>query len=183
MNARNHGAFLVEIITYFIIFMMNQFIKRVVLLVVLLMATMGVICAQGSSMVETKVNELVKKYENVKGVECMSVGKGLGLNMIKMMFNKQFGKEFMKGVTSISIIDYSDAPQSTCMALLKELDAFVSLLQEYKIGKDKELSKNDYLRSFAKIIDSSTISDFVVAVENKESKVIMYMAGKIKVEK
>ena len=147
------------------------------------MTTIEVGHAQESSKVEIKVNELVKKYENVKGVDCMSVTKGLGLSMVKMMFNKQFGKEFMKGVTSISIIDYSDAPQSTCMALRKELDAFVSLLQEYKIGKDKELSKNDYLRSFAKIIDSSTISDFVVAVENKESKVIMYMAGKIKVEK
>jgi hypothetical protein len=39
------------------------------------------------------------------------------------------------------------------------------------------------MRSFASVIDENTLSDFIVAVENKDSKVIMYMAGKIKVEK
>lgn len=42
---------------------------------------------------------------------------------------------------------------------------------------------NDFLRSFAKTNNQSTISNFIVAVENKDSKIIMYMAGKIKVEK
>ena len=37
--------------------------------------------------------------------------------------------------------------------------------------------------SFASISKSDkTISDFVIAIEDKDSKVIMYMAGKIKVE-
>jgi hypothetical protein len=32
----------------------------------------------------------VKKYEDVKGIDCTTVKKGLGLNMVKMMFKKQF---------------------------------------------------------------------------------------------
>lgn len=146
------------------------------------MTTIEVGHAQESSKVEAKVNELVKKYENVKGVDCMTVGKGIGLSMIKMMFNKQFGKQFMKGVTGITIVDYSDASQQTCMALRKELDVFLPLLQEFKLGEQKESSENDYMRSFATTLDNNTISDFIVALETKDSKIIMYMSGKIKVK-
>ena len=42
---------------------------------------------------------------------------------------------------------------------------------------------NDYFRGFALVSDDDkTISDFIIAVEEKETKIIMYMAGKIKVE-
>lgn len=146
------------------------------------MTTIEVGHAQESSKVEAKVNELVKKYENVKGVDCMSVTKGLGLSMVKMMFNKQLGKQFMKGVTGITIIEYSDASQQTSMALRKELDEFLPLLQEFKLGEQKESSENDYMRSFATTLDNNTISDFIVALETKDSKIIMYMSGKIKVK-
>lgn len=161
---------------------MKHLIKKILILVVLCMTTIEVGHAQESSKVEAKVNELVKKYENVKGVDCMTVGKGIGLSMIKMMFNKQFGKQFMKGVTGITIVDYSDASQQTCMALRKELDVFLPLLQEFKLGEQKESSENDYMRSFATTLDNNTISDFIVALETKDSKIIMYMSGKIKVK-
>lgn len=146
------------------------------------MTTIEVGHTQESSKVEAKVNELVKKYENVKGVDCMSVTKGLGLSMVKMMFNKQLGKQFMKGVTGITIIEYSDASQQTSMALRKELDEFLPLLQEFELGEQKESSENDYMRSFATPLDNNTISDFIVALETKDSKIIMYMSGKIKVK-
>lgn len=162
---------------------MKLYIQKIALCIALALTTVVNVNAQSPSAIENKVNALVKKYENVKGVDCTTLNKGLGLNMVKMMFNKQFGKEFMKGVTSVTIIDYSDAPQQTCMALRKELDAFTSLLQEYNLGKEKEFANNDYIRSFASPIDDKTISDFIVAIENKDSKIIMYMAGKIKVEK
>ncbi len=81
----------------------------------------------------------------------------------------------MKGVTSITIINYSEASQETCLALRKELD-FAN------IDKEKEFADNDYIRSFASVSgDEKTISDFVIAVEEKDSKMIIYMAGKIKV--
>ena len=158
---------------------MKHLIKKILILVVLCMTTIEVGHAQESSKVEAKVNELVKKYENVKGVDCMTVGKGIGLSMIKMMFNKQFGKQFMKGVTRITIVDYSDASQQTSLDLRKELDAFIPLLDEIKLGKEKEFADNDYIRSFATLLEDNTISDFIIALENKDSKIIMYMGGKI----
>lgn len=161
---------------------MKPFIKNVIILVALSMLTMLTSYAQTSSKVETKMKQLVTKYEEVKGVDCMTVTNGFGLGLVKMMFNKQFGKEFMKGVTAITVIDYSDASQQTCQALRKELNAFTSLLEEVKFGEEKEFADFDLVRCFVMSSDDKTISDFIIAVENKDSKMIMYMAGKIKVK-
>lgn len=135
--------------------------------------------AQSSTRVENAMNEIVKKHESSKGVTCMNVVKGGGLEMVKMMFNKEFGKEFMKGVTSITLIEYSDASEETCRILHQDLDAFLPLLEEFDLSKEKQFDDNDYIRCFASASDSNTVSDFIVALENDESKVIMYMAGKI----
>lgn len=162
---------------------MKNSVKIIVLFMALSIISIGGAYAQEPSKIEIKVNELVKKYDDVKGVDCMTVKKGLELKMVKMMFKKQFGKEFMKGVTSITIIDYSDAPQQTCLSLRKEFDAFSSLLQEIKIGEEKDLADIDYIRSFATKKGDNTLSDFIVVSEDNKNKVLMYMAGKIKVEK
>lgn len=139
--------------------------------------------AQEASPVAKKVDEIVKKYDDTKGVDCITVVKGRGLELFKVMFNKEFGKDFMKGVTSITVIDYEDASQETCQALRKDLDVFVSLLEEFNVSKEKQFADNDYVRCFCKTTEgSTTLSDFVIAIENKDSKAILYMAGDIKVE-
>ena len=46
--------------------------------------------------VQSAIAEIVKKYETTDGVTCTTVSKGNGLNLVKMMFNQEFGKEFMK---------------------------------------------------------------------------------------
>ena len=138
--------------------------------------------AQQPANVESAVNVMVSKYDDIDGVSCMTVGKGSGLNMVKSMFNKQFGKSFMKGVTSITIIEYSDASEETCTALRNDMDIFLSLLKEFDISKEKQFSDNKFLRCFASEAESGTLTDFVIAIENDNSKMFMYMAGKIKVE-
>lgn len=160
---------------------MKNFMKRIVLLVVM-MAVVSVY-AQEPSRVERIFDEMSKKYENVEGVECLSVVKGGGLELMKLMLNKELGKSFMKGVTSITIIEYSEASQEVCMSLRKELDAFTSMLEEFNVGEEKSFADNDYIRSFALISESEeTISDFIIALENEDAKMIMYMAGEIKME-
>ena len=49
---------------------------------------------------------------------------------------------------------------------------------------EKTFSDNNYTRCFASISDeeSGTISDFVIAMEDDKSKLLVYMAGTIKVE-
>lgn len=156
--------------------------KRITLLIAFCITSIFAGYAQEATPVENLVKEIVKKYEDTKGVNSISVAKGSGLEMVKIMFNKKFGKEFMKGVTAITVIDYSDASQEVCQSLRKDVDGFLTLLQEFNVGKEKEFAGNDYIRSFASVSDDGTFSDFVVAVEDKESKTIIHMAGKIKVE-
>ena len=162
---------------------MKQLMKKMVLFAALCIMIMASGYAQEPSDVETKFNELIQKYDKVKGVECMTVVKGNGLGMLKMVLNKRFGKEFLKGVTRIAFINYSKSSQETCHALRNELDVFKSLMEEFDAGDKKEHAGNDYFRGFALVSDDDkTISDFIIAVEEKETKIIMYMAGKIKVE-
>ena len=161
---------------------MRYFVKKIVLLVALSVATIAVGYAQGSSEVELKIKELVKKYDSVKGVDCMTVVKGGGLEMVKLMFNKQFGKDFMRGVKSITIIGYSEASIDVCQALHKEMDIFQTCLKEFNLEQNKELSSHGYIRTFALPIDDRTISDFLIAMEDEGVKMIVYMAGEIRVE-
>ena len=151
-------------------------------LVVFLMTTFVNSFAQSSAGVEKTMNELVKKHEATSGVNCMTVVKGGGLEMLKMMLKKEFGKDFMKGVTSITIIDYSDATETVCKILHKDLDIFLSLLDEFDVSEEKQFADNDYIRCFASTSESNTISDFVIALENDRSKMVMYMAGKIVID-
>ena len=161
---------------------MKYFMKRIALLIVMIMMTFASACAQELSQVEKMFDEMVKKYENIEGVECVSVVKGGGLEMMKMLLNKELGKSFMKGVTSITVIDYSDASQETCSALHHDLDVFTSMLGEFNVSEEPSFSDNDYLRSFASVSDDGTVSDFIIAMENEDAKSIMYMAGEIKIE-
>lgn len=159
---------------------MNRFIIRTALVAALFFCAM-ISQAQETSGVETAVKEIVKKYDGKDKVNCMSIVKGGGLELVKMALNKEFGKAFMKGVTSITIIDYSDASEATCEALRKELEVFSSLLQEFNLNEEKQFSDNDYIKCFASE-NSGVLSDFVVALESDKSKTVMYMAGKIIVE-
>ncbi|MBQ5689378.1 MAG: DUF4252 domain-containing protein, partial [Bacteroidales bacterium] len=85
---------------------MKHLIKKITLIIALCAMTVMIGYAQSSSKVEEKFNEFVKKYENTEGVSSMSVVKGGGLELVKMIFSKELGKDFMKGVTSITVIDY-----------------------------------------------------------------------------
>ena len=162
---------------------MKYFMKKITLLVVMIVMSFMAAYAQEPSPVEKKVSELVKKYENIDGVDCLSVVKGRGLEMIKLMLSKEFGKSFMKGVTSITFIDYTAASPEICMSLRKDLDAFSLILEEFDVSEDETFANNDYIKSFASISESEeSISDLIIATENKDTKAIMYMAGKIKME-
>lgn len=160
----------------------ENMMKRMALIVALLVMSFVSGYAQEPSQVEKAVNEIVNKYDGTNGVECVTVTKGSGLGMLKKMFNKQFGKNFMRGVTSITIINYSEAPEEVCQALRKEFDAFISLLEEFNLGEEKSFSDNEYIRCFAASSAPRTLSDFIIALENKDAKALMYMAGEIKVE-
>ena len=138
--------------------------------------------AQKPSDARDTMDQIIKKYDGKQGITTIKVAKGSGLELVKLMFNHEFGKDFMKGVTSITIIDYSSASEDVCIALRKDLDIFVSILEEFDLSDEKDYAGNEYIRCFASTMDSDTISDFVFAMEEGSSKMLMYMAGRIIVE-
>ena len=153
-----------------------------ILLTALCLMTIAIGYAQEPTKAEVKMNELVKKYENVKGVDCTVVTKGRGIGIVKLMLNEQYDKDFMKGVHSITIIEYSEASDETLLALHKDLDSFKTLLEEFNLRENENYANDDYAKSFATLIDEKTISDFLIAIEDKETRMIMFMAGIIKLE-
>ena len=160
---------------------MNNFITRIVLAVVLFTTAVTSVYSQETTKVEDAVNKLVNKYDGKDEVNCVTVAKGSGLELVKMALNKELGKSFMKGVKSITIIDYTDASKETCEALRKDLDTFLVLLNEFNLNNEKQFADNDYIRCFA-TEESGVLSDFVIALENDKSKTVMHMAGKIIIE-
>ena len=145
----------------------------IALFVVSLIACFSVY-AQETSKVEIKVKQLVAKYEGVKGVDCNILTKGSDLGLVKLMIGKE-----MKGVTAITFFDYSKASPQTCQALRDDLNVIISMLQEFNMDNEKELAGFDYFRCFATQLTDNIASDIMIIMENKDSKILMYMAGKI----
>ena len=162
--------------------MKNNIILKQILFAVIMIVAMFTANAQSSAEVEKAVNEIIGRYDGKDNVTCLTVTKGSGLNLVKAMLNQEFGRSFMKGVRSITLIEYTDASQETCIALRKDMDVFMSMLQEFDITEEKDFSDNDFIRCFASVSEGDILSDFVIAMEDKETKVLMYMAGTIKVD-
>lgn len=155
--------------------------KRFILFIISLALSCNIFAYAQNEKVNETMMQIVKQYENTEGVESMVLKKGEGLNLIKLMLNKEFGRQFMKGVDAIVIIDYGKAPQEVIDAIHKSLDSFSSLLDEFPLGDETDLSENDYVRCFASINEKEdTLSDFVIAIEDQEDKMLMYMSGEIK---
>ena len=162
---------------------MKSLIKGLAMLTALVMLGVGTLHAAEPTTPSAVMSKIVEKYEDTDDVMCLAVGRGLTLEMLKMNLNKSLGKEFMKGVKGITIIEYSDASAQVCAALHKDLDVFTSLLEELD-PDDGKGSKNEYKRVLAnmKDVESGKISDFVIAIEDEESKIIMYMEGDIDIK-
>ena len=135
--------------------------------------------AQEQNKVEDGMKAIVEKYDSIEGFDCMTVVKGEGLELVKAAFNKQFGKKFMKGVTSMTIMTYTDASQEACVALQKDLTTVLSLMKEFDT-KGADTSKEFKSTKFYAIEeDEKVLSDCIFLFEGEDTKMLLYMAGKI----
>lgn len=155
---------------------------KIALLATLLLFVGKVGYAQEPTAAGKAIADMVAKYENTEGVDCMVVTKGNGLGMVKMALRAQLGKSFLKGVTSMTIIDYGKASEEVCESIRTDVNVFISLLEEIDLSKGGKSDEVGSLRCFAAVTDKRTLSDFVMLMENKEMKWMIYMEGEIKVE-
>ena len=135
--------------------------------------------AQAPSAVAKAMSELEKKYEDTDGVMCVTLTKGSGLGMMKMMLNQELGKSFMRGVTSITFVEYSEASVQVRKALKEDIGVITAQLEEFDRGEKKESAQGYANMSNA---DSGKISDFIIIIEDDETNMVMYMAGDIVVK-
>ena len=131
--------------------------------------------AEQPTNIEESVKNIAKEFEKTKGVDCMILEKGLRFGLVKEAFKAKFGKEFMKDVTSIVIIDYSKASSEVAETFRKRIDTFSTALQELKSGKEV-VEEGKYEKCYAKV-NGTNLSDMMIIVEDKESRFYLYMGG------
>ena len=162
---------------------MKHFIKSLVLLVAMTLFTGVGLHAQEPVSVDGAMNKLVKKYDDTKGVDCIVLTKGLSLSLVKSAMEDQLGKDSMKGVRSMTIIDYSSASAQVCQELYKDLEAVASLLEEFDMSED-ERSKKGTKRCFAGAVNpkNGKVSNLLIITDDGRDKMVIYMAGNIAVK-
>lgn len=128
------------------------------------------------------VMSFLAKYKDVKGFSANTFVKGEGLGIVKAQMGREMGKTFMKGVTIISMVDYSEAAKEVCDSIHADYGKYFSKFLDVEIP---DSSKKDisYSRTFLMLEeDKSAITDFITIFEDKEAKVFLYMGGIIKSE-
>lgn len=162
---------------------MKHFIKSLVLLVAMTLFTGVGLHAQEPVSVDGAMHKLVKKYEDTKGVDCIVLTKGLRLSLVKLAMEDQLGEDSMKGVRSMTIIDYGSASAKVCQALRKDLEAVTSLLEELEMSED-EKSQKGTKRCFVGAVNpkNGKVSNLLVVIEDDSDKMVVYMAGSLVVK-
>ncbi len=125
--------------------------------------------------IEDSVKKIAKEFDKAEGVDCMILEKGLRLGLVKEAFKAKFGNEFMKDVTSMVIIDYSNASSEVAETFRKRIDSFSNVLQDLKSGKEV-VEEGKYEKCYAKT-EGLKMYDMMILIEDKESRIYLYMGG------
>lgn len=152
--------------------------KRGIMLLVMMLTLWLGAAAQPTSTGRELMTSMVEKYGEDKGVNGMVCTKGNGLEMIKLVLRKEFGKDFIKGVDMIIIIDYSKAEQQVAEVIRTQTESLSASYEQKELPE--EMTKGNYMRNFFKLSDSKeVITDMVVLVESAENKTVIYFGGEM----
>ena len=157
--------------------MRNSVLK--VALFISLVFTSHVLSAEPVMSVEASVRSVVAELEDVKGVNSMVLQKGHGLGLVKAILKPKLGKEFLEGVTTIIIVEYSKASEEIATSIQNRLDSYSATLQKFEFSKN-EFGGGESVKGYVAIDETMTASDLVMIVENKGAKLFIYMGGVLK---
>lgn len=122
---------------------------------------------------------LAKKYEDGDKISSMILVKGSGLEMMKLMFRKEFGKDFIKGVNMIIIIEYSEATESEATAIRQEVEKLAKGMEQADLPKE-DIADVKYVRNyFNRSADDKSLSDMIILAEDSKDKCVLYFGGVI----
>ncbi|MBR5138683.1 MAG: hypothetical protein IKV12_03960 [Alistipes sp.] len=124
---------------------------------------------------------MAEKYDDKLGVETFVFVKGRGLETMKLLLRKEMGKDFLKGVDMIVLINYSDASNDTANTIHSEIDSITKDFSQQELPKEMTEGKN--MRNFFKLgDDGKSIHDMIIIIEEETSKNVMYLGGVMKEE-
>lgn len=160
-------------------------IRKILILCGLILALSTSAMAQSgqTSEVRKQVLSLVSKYEQKSGFDAMTTVKGKGLELIKVMMRKEFGKEFIKGVNIIVIIDYSAVSQSDAQMLRSDLQKIKKYCEQAEIPAEvlkEEKGVTDLMFRFDS--NKEYMTDFILLHEEAKERMMVYFGGKIKAD-
>ena len=139
--------------------------------------------ANSSWFVKESVMQIVAEHEKTKGVNALVLQKGQGLGVVKTFLRPKLGKEFLEGVTSIIIIEHTKASDEVCSILQGWLNDYSAALQEFKFDNN-EFGGGEKVRGCVSIDETTMVaSELVMFVEDKGTKLLIYMGGILDVGK
>ena len=92
--------------------------------------------------------------------------------------NTGYNVEIYDGETKITI--YTNA--TSAAEVIKESGLSVTALDEVDLSDSDGTQEFDYARNYISVASETTLSDFVIAIEMGESKMMIYMAGSIQIK-
>lgn len=156
--------------------------KRIFILICVIIVTSFSAMAQtANSSVRNSMQAMAERLDEKDGVECLVCVKGSGLELVKLMMRKEMGKDFVKGVDMIVIINYSEAPSAKVTEIRNEIESIAKIeLTQQELPDDVKEGK--YMRTyFRKGDDGKSIHDMIIIAEDdsekESSNIVMYFGG------
>lgn len=157
-------------------------VKRIFTLVcAIVVISFSAIAQTANSSVRSSMQSMAERLDEKDGVECMVCVKGNGLEMMKLMMRKEMGKDFIKGVDMIVIINYSEAPSAKVTEIRNEIENIAKIeLTQQELPDD--IKEGKYMRTyFREGDDGKSIHDMIIIAEDESekesSKIVMYFGG------
>ena len=160
---------------------MREIILRAILATALTLASLTA-SAQQTVNIEESVKQIVEEMDNIKGFDCLVLTHGLQLKIVKEIFKQKFGKEFMKDVTSILLVNYSKASEEDRKTFRGKIEEIAAQLQEFRLS-EQHTKEAEYTRGYATVIEKSLISNLMVITENDGKALFFYMSGTLNTSK
>lgn len=160
-------------------------IRKILILCGLILSLSTAAMAQSGQGTEIRkqMQSIANKYEQKSGFDIMTAVKGEGLELIKVMMRKEFGKDFIKGVNIIIMADYAEASKSDSALFRSEVMRLKRYCENIDIPEEL-LKEENGVTDFMVKVDSSGeyMTDFIIIHEAGNERSMVYFGGKIKAD-
>lgn len=149
---------------------------------VLLIITIGLLLPLGLRAQEQLpsnqvIDNLIIKYQDTEGVNCINLSKGEGLGIVKLAMRKYMSAKLLRNITQIAIIEYSAASSDLVNDVQNDLNAHFAQMQ---LLMEESTEDGQQKRCFINCSDStSDISDVFLTIEGNEYRCCVYLHGTI----